>query len=106
MVDRDRTVSRRSEPSSRTALTGEQPDPWDLLQPQDATSRHRAYSAVTGGADYISTLPDQRRGGGVLWRLKIALASETPPWPEGLSRYGVTCGSLYLSSGSRCGMTS
>src|SRR5438067_3847240 len=40
-VDRDRTVSRRSKPSSRTALTGEQPDPWDLLQPQDATSRHR-----------------------------------------------------------------
>src|SRR6202007_135138 len=40
-VDRDRTVSRRSEPSSRTALTGEQPDPWDLLRPQDATSRHR-----------------------------------------------------------------
>src|SRR5881409_684158 len=39
--DRDRTVSRRSKPSSRTALTGEQPDPWDLLQPQDATSRHR-----------------------------------------------------------------
>src|SRR5207245_11484509 len=41
MVDRDRTVSRRSEPSSRTALMGEQPNPWDLLQPQDATSRHR-----------------------------------------------------------------
>ena len=40
-VDKDRTVSRRSEPSSRAALTGEQPDPWDLLQPQDATSRHR-----------------------------------------------------------------
>src|ERR687896_1357172 len=39
--DRGRTVSRRSEPSSRAALTGEQPDPWDLLQPQDATSRHR-----------------------------------------------------------------
>src|SRR5699024_6488893 len=39
--DRDRTVSRRSEPSSRTALMGEQPNPWDLLQPQDATSRHR-----------------------------------------------------------------
>src|SRR5205823_11972229 len=32
--DRDRTVSRRSEPSSRTALIGEQPNPWDLLQPQ------------------------------------------------------------------------
>ena len=40
-ADRDRTVSRRSEPSSRTALIGEQPNPWDLLQPQDATSRHR-----------------------------------------------------------------
>lgn len=40
-ADRDRTVSRRSKPSSRAALTGEQPDPWDLLQPQDATSRHR-----------------------------------------------------------------
>ena len=40
-TDRDRTVSRRSEPSSRAALIGEQPNPWDLLQPQDATSRHR-----------------------------------------------------------------
>ena len=40
-VDRDRTVSRRSKPSSRTALIGEQPNPWDLLQPQDAMSRHR-----------------------------------------------------------------
>src|SRR6476660_1366872 len=41
MTDRDRTVSRRSKPSSRTALTGEQPDPWNLLQLQDAMSRHR-----------------------------------------------------------------
>jgi hypothetical protein len=40
-MDRDRTVSRRSEPSSRTSLMGEQPNPWDLLQPQDETSRHR-----------------------------------------------------------------
>ncbi len=39
--DRDRTVSRRSEPSSRTTLIGEQPNPWDLLQPQDVMSRHR-----------------------------------------------------------------
>ena len=39
--DRDRTVSRRSKPSSRTALTGEQPDPWNLLQLQDVMSRHR-----------------------------------------------------------------
>ncbi len=40
-ADRDRTVSRRSEPSSRTSLNGEQPYPWDLLQPQDEMSRHR-----------------------------------------------------------------
>src|ERR1700750_472124 len=39
--DRDRTVSRRSKPSSRTALMGEQTNPWDLLQPQEARSRHR-----------------------------------------------------------------
>ena len=52
--DRDRTVLRRSEPSSRTALTGEQPDPWDLLQPQDAMSRHRAF--ITKSADYTFNL--------------------------------------------------
>jgi len=40
-ADRDRTVSRRSEPSSRTTLIGEQPNPWDLLQPRDVMSRHR-----------------------------------------------------------------
>ena len=40
-TDRDRTVSRRSEPSSRATLMGEQPNPWDLLQPQDVTNRHR-----------------------------------------------------------------
>src|SRR3546814_4440382 len=38
-TDRDRTVSRRSEPSSRTTLNGEQPYPWDRLQPQDVMSR-------------------------------------------------------------------
>ena len=40
-ADRDRTVSRRYKPSSRTTLNGEQPYPWDLLQPQDVMSRHR-----------------------------------------------------------------
>jgi hypothetical protein len=34
-ADRDQPVSRRFEPSSRTSLIGEQPNPWDLLQPQD-----------------------------------------------------------------------
>jgi hypothetical protein len=40
-VDRDRTVSRRSKPSSRTTLIGEQPNPWNQLQLQDVMSRHR-----------------------------------------------------------------
>ena len=40
-ADRNRTVSRRSKPSSRTILIGEQPNPWDILQPQDMMSRHR-----------------------------------------------------------------
>ena len=40
-TDRDRTVSRRSEPSSRATLIGEQPNTWNMLQPQDVTSRHR-----------------------------------------------------------------
>src|SRR5699024_4047735 len=40
-TESDRTVSRRSEPGSRTALMGEQPNPWDRLPPQDAMSRHR-----------------------------------------------------------------
>src|SRR5674476_1181135 len=47
-TDRDRTVSRRSEPSSRTTLIGEQPNPWDLLQPQDAMSRHRGAKRCRG----------------------------------------------------------
>src|SRR6201991_4214712 len=40
-ADSDRTASQRSKPSPRTALMGDQPNPGDLLQPQDATSRHR-----------------------------------------------------------------
>ncbi len=54
----DRTVSRRSEPSSRTALIGEQTNPWDLLQPQDAMSRHRGAKPGRrcGRLDQISLL--------------------------------------------------
>src|SRR5690625_5744138 len=40
-ANRDRTVSRRSKPSSHTTLNGEQPYPWNQLQPQDVMSRHR-----------------------------------------------------------------
>ena len=50
------TVSRRSEPSSRRVLMGEQTNPWDLLQPQDTLSRHRKNSIITNGADYTFIL--------------------------------------------------
>ena len=40
-ADRDRPGSRRSEPSSRTTLIGEQPNPWYPLLHQDLISRHR-----------------------------------------------------------------
>src|SRR5207249_8719888 len=74
-LDRDRTVSQRSEPSSRTALMGEQPNPWEVLPPQDATSRHRAISVVTDGADYLSTLLRLRARGR---RLMATLISSSP----------------------------
>src|ERR1700724_3629224 len=48
-ADRDRTVSRRSKPSSRTALIGEQPNPWDLLQPpgcEEPTSRCQTMPSI------------------------------------------------------------
>ena len=56
--DRDQTVSRRFKPSSRTALIGEQPNPWDLLQPQDVMSRHRGAKPHRryGRSDAISLL--------------------------------------------------
>src|SRR5512139_2490664 len=57
--DRDQTVSRRFKPSSRTALIGEHPNPWDLLQPQDVMSRHRGAKllrrcALLGGISLLS----------------------------------------------------
>src|SRR5258708_528045 len=39
-TDRDRPVSRRSNPSSRPAFMGEQPTLGELPPPQDARSRH------------------------------------------------------------------
>lgn len=67
-ADRDRTVSRRSKPSSRTSLIGEQPNPWDLLQPQDEMSRHRGAKhprrcGLLGGISLLSPaylLSDER----------------------------------------------
>src|SRR5580658_1057456 len=58
-ADRDRPVSRRSEPSSRTAFIGEQPNPWELLHPQDAMSRHRTViHAFTWCRLYLLLAPD------------------------------------------------
>ena len=57
-IERDRTVSRRSEPRSRATLMAEQPTPWDLHQPPDVTSRHRGakpprrYELLGGSACY------------------------------------------------------
>ena len=58
-ADMDRPVLRRSEPSSRNSLTGEQTDPWDLLQPQDELSRHRGAEhrrryELSGGTSLLS----------------------------------------------------
>ena len=55
-ADRDRPVSRRSKPSSRTTFIGEQPNPWELLHPQDVMSRHRTESMISHGVDYIIIL--------------------------------------------------
>ena len=58
-TDTDRTLSQHSEPSSRATLMGEQPNPWDLLQPRDVTSRHRGAkplrrSELLGGISLLS----------------------------------------------------
>src|SRR6266849_8487869 len=69
-TDRDRTVSRRSEPNSRTALIGEQPNPWDRLQPQESMSRHRGAKPPRryGRSEAISLLSPGYRLSVELWR--------------------------------------
>ena len=66
-ADRDRPVSRRSEPSSRTTLMGEQTNPWDLVQPQDVMSRHRMLPVITNRMDYIFILQSHCRR----WRVSL-----------------------------------
>ena len=83
--DRDRTVSRRSEPSSRTALNGEQPYPWDLLQPQDAMSRHRGCQtspsmwALGGDQPVIPGVPF------ILWAMALPHRTTGSLWPTFVS---------------------
>ena len=68
-ADRDRPVSRRSEPSSRTTFIGEQPNPWEMLHPQDATSRHRGAKPHRryGRSDAISLLSPEYLLSDELW---------------------------------------
>src|ERR1700674_2724695 len=92
-ADRDRTVSRRSKPSSRTALMGEQPNPWDRLQPQDATSRHRTFSAVFRQRTlYLHPARPKARGRRVVTVMNLPLGTNCHRGTSH-SRYGVTCGS-------------
>ena len=48
-TDRDRTVSRRSEPSSRTTLIGGQPNPWDLLWGRSACYPQGSFYPLSDG---------------------------------------------------------
>ncbi len=76
-ADRDRPVSRRSEPSSRTTFIGEQPNPWELLHPQDVMSRHRTRSMLSHGVDYIIIL-------------RRAVAGQ-PAWPRSEPQESAYC---------------
>src|SRR5258707_14290634 len=92
-ADRDRTVSRRSKPSSRTALMGEQPIPWDRLQPQDATSRHRTFPRCFQRRRlYLHPARPRARGRRVVTVMNLPFSTGCH---RGVShsRYGVTCGS-------------
>ncbi len=68
-ADRDRPVSRRSEPSSRTTFIGEQPNPWELLHPQDVMSRHRGAKPPRryGRSEAISLLSPEYLLSDELW---------------------------------------
>src|ERR1035437_3147006 len=106
-ADTIRTVSRRSKPSSRTALMGEQPNPWDLLQPQDATSRHRGAKpcrrcdALQSPAAQTIPLSLLRQ-----WRVMKAvdLAGLWPGPPSLAMREVVTGEACRACSGSRAGL--
>ena len=93
-ADRDQTVSRRSEPSSRTTLIGEQPNPWDLLQPQDVMSRHRG-----------AKRPRRYELLGVISLLSPAYLLSVERWPvhEGPPDHYDRLSSLFVPSDSQSG---
>ena len=77
----DQPVLQRSEPSSRTTLIGEQPNPWDLLQPRDVVSRHRRmFSFVTESSGlYLHPFRHRRMRS---WRLSFPFAGKLYPFWE------------------------
>ena len=84
-TDRDRTVSRRSEPSSRATLIGEQPNPWDLLQPQLLSFERWPFHAGTTGSLCPAFAPARLVGLAVKRPSAIALGRRLPialraPW--------------------------
>ena len=96
LISQCASAHQRFEPSSRIFLIGEQPNPWDLLQPQDKMSRpfcthFLVRSRITTGIDYtlfeVTTFKYQR---------VMATYSSSPFSPRrfkkrlGSSRYGVT----------------
>src|ERR1700680_913851 len=92
-TDRDRPVSRRSKPSSRTAFIGEQPNPWELLHPQDAMSRHRTEPTISRGVDYIIILSRALAAGPSLERTRQESACCLIPMNEAFPFGSVVTGS-------------
>ena len=97
------TVSRRSKPSSRTALMGEQPNPWDLLQPQDATSRHRTcIRRFQRRRLYLHPARPKGEGSACCESHRVAsLEARLSPRPSKASVVTGSCGSLYFISSRR-----
>ncbi|GMN48419.1 hypothetical protein TIFTF001_017589 [Ficus carica] len=78
--DMDQTVSRCSKPSSRTALMGEQPNPWSILQPQVAKSQHRVTALPLGtvGSLRPTFVPARRVGLAVKLSSAFELEGQSP----------------------------
>jgi hypothetical protein len=103
------TVSRRSEPSSRTALMGEQPNPWEVLPPQDATSPSTRDPKVTK-PDFRPCSASRPHSQAPLCLCTLRLISNQPEGTFGRLRYvlgkcvRLACGILYRISSRRNGL--
>ena len=82
IADRDRTVSRRSEPSSRTTLIGEQPNPWDLLQTpgcDEPTSRCQTPPSIWTLGGYQPVIPGVPF---IRWAMALPRGTTGSLWPS------------------------